>query len=137
MLDAAPLSYWVGFHVFIVALMGAELLYVRRQPPEKLHATSVAATVLWVVAALAFAGFVFRAMGTTAGTQFLAGYAIEQSLSVDNLFVFLLLFGIFRIEPERQLPVLFWGVVGAIVMRGVFIVAGIQLLERFSWVHYA
>ncbi|HEX7158596.1 MAG TPA: tellurium resistance protein TerC, partial [Edaphobacter sp.] len=63
--EAVPLSYWVGFHVFIVALMGAELLYARRQPPEKLHATSVAATVLWVVAALAFGGFVFRAMGAS------------------------------------------------------------------------
>jgi tellurite resistance protein TerC len=135
--DSAPLSYWVGFHVFIVALMGAELLYVRRQPPEKLHATSVAATIWWVAAALAFGGFVFRAMGATHGTQYLAGYAIEQALSVDNLFVFLLLFGTFRIEPERQPPVLFWGVVGAIVMRGAFIAVGIELLESFSWVDYA
>src|SRR5215469_14283568 len=134
--SATPVSYWVGFHVFVVALMGLEWLYARRQPEERLHATSLVATVLWVGAALAFGFFVFRTMGYEAATQYLAGYAIEEALSIDNLFVFLLLFGIFRIQPERQPMVLFWGVVGAIVMRGAFIALGIELLERFAWINY-
>jgi len=134
--NATPVSYWVGFHIFVVALMGAELFYARRRPLEKLHATAIAATGLWIGAALAFGGFVFVTMGSEAGTQYLAGYAIEETLSIDNLFVFLLLFDMFRIKPERQPPVLFWGVLGAIVMRGAFIAAGIELLERFEWISY-
>jgi len=135
--SATPVSYWVGFHVFVVALMGLEWLYARRQPEERLHATSLVATVLWVGAALAFGFFVFRTMGYEAATQYLAGYAIEEALSIDNLFVFLLLFGMFRIEPHRRPAVLFWGITGAIVMRGLFIAAGIELLEKFAWISYA
>lgn len=134
--SVTPVSYWVGFHIFVVVLMGLELLYARRQPAEKQHAISVAATILWVSAALAFGLFVFQTMGNTAATQYLAGYAIEEALSIDNLFVFLLLFGMFRIEPKNQPVVLFWGVAGAIVMRGAFIAAGIDLLNRFSWISY-
>jgi tellurite resistance protein TerC len=134
--STTPLSYWMGFHIFVFSLMGLELLYARRQPPGKAHATSVAATAWWIGAALAFAIFIFKAMGSAAATQFLAGYAIEEALSIDNLFVFLLLFGIFNIKPERQPVVLFWGVAGAIVMRGAFIATGITLLEHFAWISY-
>lgn len=134
--SVTPVSYWAGFHIFVVVLMGLELLYVRRAPVEKQHAISVAATILWVSAALAFGVFVLQTMGSVAATQYLAGYAIEEALSIDNLFVFLLLFGMFRIEPKRQPAVLFWGVAGAIVMRGAFIAAGIELLNRFSWISY-
>jgi len=136
MLSETPVSYWVGFHFYVLVLMGLELIYVRTQPPERVHTTSVAATVLWIGAAIAFAGFVLWGMGTTAATQYLAGYAIEEALSIDNLFVFLLLFGVFQIKPERQPMVLFWGVVGAIVMRGAFIALGIELLEKFAWINY-
>jgi tellurite resistance protein TerC len=136
MLSAAPLSYWIGFHVLIIVLLTMELLYVRHQGPAKIHATSIAATVLWIAAALAFALFIYRAYGGSSTTQYLAGYAIEESLSVDNLFVFLLLFSVFRIEPAHQPKVLFWGVTGAIVMRGAFIAAGLSLLDRFHWISY-
>ncbi len=94
---------------------------------------AVYATVLWVAASLVFAGFIWRMMHATAATQYLAGYAIEEALSVDNLFVFLLLFGIFKIPKDRQQMILFWGVAGAIVMRGAFIAAGLGLLQRFAW----
>jgi tellurite resistance protein TerC len=134
--SVTPVSHWVGFHIFVVALMGLEVLYVRHQPAKRQHSAAMLATVLWVSAALVFAVFVLRTMGGEAATQYLAGYAIEEALSIDNLFVFLVLFGMFRIEPERQPAVLFWGVVGAIVMRGAFIAAGIELLERFSWISY-
>jgi tellurite resistance protein TerC len=134
---AAPISYWIGFHVFVLILLGIELLYARRRGPGNTHATSVVATALWIAAALAFALFVYRTMGGESTTQYLAGYAIEQSLSIDNLFVFLILFRVFDIAPDRQPKVLFWGVLGAIVLRGAFIVAGIELLARFEWISYA
>jgi tellurite resistance protein TerC len=131
-----PTSHWIGFHLFIVALLALELIYVRRRGPAKTHATAVAATVLWVSAALAFAFFIFRTLGAQSSTQYLAGYAIEEALSVDNLFVFLLLFRVFKIDPRHQPKVLFWGVAGAIVMRGAFIAAGLGLLDRFHWISY-
>jgi tellurite resistance protein TerC len=136
MLAATPISHWIGFHLFILVLLGVELLYVRYQSPSKTQSTSVAATILWVAAALAFALFVYRSMGSLSATQYLAGYAIEESLSVDNLFLFLLLFRLFKIEPAHQPKALFWGVLGAILMRGAFISAGIGLLTHFEWVSY-
>src|SRR5271154_3339749 len=134
---ATPISHWIGFHLFILALLAMELMYARRQGPTKIHSTSIAATILWVAAALAFALFIFRTMGSQSATQYLAGYAIEESLSIDNLFVFLLLFRVFNIQPARQPQILFWGVTGAIVMRGAFIAAGLGLLARFQWISYA
>jgi|UPI0005564604 tellurite resistance protein TerC len=139
--DATPLSHWIGFHGFVFLLMAAEFLYTRWQRskhPDRdtIHATSVAATVMWVGAAVIFALFILKTLGGESATQYLAGYAIEEALSVDNLFVFLLLFNLFRIESRYQPKVLFWGVAGAIVMRGAFIAAGISLLERFEWVGY-
>lgn len=140
-MPASPLSHWIGFHVFIVLLMAVEYFYVRSQrnrygAARVLHSTSVVATCLWIGAALTFAIFLLLAMGGEAATQYLAGYAIEEALSVDNLFVFFLLFKTFRITESNQPRVLFWGVVGAIVMRGAAIVAGIGLLSRFEWVGY-
>jgi TerC family integral membrane protein len=133
---ATPISHWIGFHLFIFTLLGMELIYARRQGPTKTHSTSVAATILWIAAALAFALFIFHALGSQATTQYLAGYAIEESLSIDNLFVFLILFRAFNIEPAHQPKALFWGVAGAIVMRGAFITAGLELLTRFEWISY-
>jgi tellurite resistance protein TerC len=136
MLGATPISHWIGFHLFILALLAAELIYARRQGPTKTYSTAVAATILWVTAALAFALFLFHTLGAPSTTQYLAGYAIEESLSIDNLFVFLLLFRTFNIQPARQPKVLFWGVAGAIVLRGFFIGAGLSLLTRFNWISY-
>jgi tellurite resistance protein TerC len=136
MLGTTPISYWIGFHVFILALLATELIYARRQSPAKTYSTAVATTILWVAAALAFALFLFRTLGAESTTQYLAGYAIEESLSIDNLFVFLLLFRTFKIQPAYQPKVLFWGVAGAIVMRGAFIGAGLSLLKRFEWINY-
>jgi tellurite resistance protein TerC len=137
---ATPISHWIGFHLFILALLAIELVYARRQGLRqglgKTHSTAVFATILWVAAALAFALFLFHALGAELTTQYLAGYAIEESLSIDNLFVFLILFRVFNIEPGHQPKVLFWGVAGAILMRGAFIAAGLGLLARFHWISY-
>ena len=130
-----PLSHWIGFHLFTFALLALEYLYARARP-GKILSTAAASTALWVTAALAFAGFLVHALGSAAATQYLAGYALEESLSVDNLFVFLLLVRLFQIAPAKQPKVLFWGVLGAILMRGAFIAAGLGLLARFHWVSY-
>jgi tellurite resistance protein TerC len=134
---ATPISHWIGFHLFIFALLALELIYARRRSPAKSHSTAAAATILWVAAALAFALFIFHTLGSQCTTQYLAGYAIEESLSADNLFVFLILFRVFNINPSRQPKVLFWGVAGAILLRGAFIAAGLGLLARFEWISYA
>jgi tellurite resistance protein TerC len=138
-----PLSHWIGFHVLLVILLGAELLYARRRSNRaplrseaSAHRTAIVSTVLWVAAALAFSGFIYLTLGSGSTTEYLAGYAIEEALSVDNLFVFLLLFRVFRIEPANQPKILFWGVAGAILMRGSFIAAGVGLLTRFHWISY-
>lgn len=135
-MPATPLSHWIYFHLLIVALLAIELVYSRGRGPDKVQSTSVAATVLWVAAALGFAGFILRTIGSACALEYLAGYAIEESLSIDNLFVFLLLFRTLQIEPAQQPKVLFWGVAGAIVMRGAFISAGVGLLQRFHWIGY-
>jgi len=129
-----PLSHWVWFHVALVVLLGVEYLLHLAVPDTRRKA--IYATALWVTAALGFAAVLVPAYHAAGATQFLAGYALEETLSVDNLFVFLLLFGLFRIPAARQPKVLFWGVAGAMVMRGAFIAAGVGLLNRFHWIEY-
>jgi tellurite resistance protein TerC len=133
-----PIAYWLGFHAALVLLLAVEFVYARRQRglARPVRRTAIAATALWIAAALGLAIFLRHAFGPTASVQYLAGYALEESLSIDNLFVFLLLFRLFQIVPAAQPRVLFWGVAGAIVMRGAFIAGGISLLARFAWVSY-
>ena len=130
------LSGWIGFHVGLVLLLGIELVYARRSRHTQ-HTKAIVETVLWVAAALVFSLFIFKSLGSASTVEYLAGYAIEEALSIDNLFVFLLLFKLFQISDEHQPKVLFWGVAGAIVMRGAFIAAGLGLLARFHWISYA
>ena len=129
-----PLSYWIGFHVAIVCLMALEYLLHLCFPDARRKA--IRALLLWVAASLVLAAILLPRYHAVGATQFLAGYAIEQALSVDNLLVFLLLFRLFRIRPERQPRVLFFGIVGAMVMRGAFIAAGVGLLSHFHWVSF-
>src|SRR3954471_4500988 len=91
---------------------------------------------VWVALALGFGGGVYRFMGEQAGMEFLAGYLIEKALSVDNIFVFVLIFTYFRVPPKYQHRVLFWGILGALVMRGIMIGLGAYLIHRFDWILY-
>jgi len=86
---------------------------------------------LWIALAAAFAGILYGTQGRTAALEFSTGYVIELSLSADNLFIFLLIFRYFRLPNEQQYRVLFWGIIGAIIMRAVFILAGVGLIRRF------
>jgi tellurite resistance protein TerC len=129
-----PLSYWVWFHVGIAVLLAAEWLLARRvQEPRR---KAVWAVSLWALVAVGFGAVLAKPYGTSGATEYLAAYVLEQSLSIDNLFVFLMLFRIFRVPESRQPKVLFWGVAGAMVMRGAFVAAGVGLLARFHWVEY-
>lgn len=132
-MNEIPLYDWIGFHVFLLLLFVGEFLMLRR---KQTPARAIWATCMWVGAALAFAGYVWYTLGTPYDIEFISGYAIEESLSVDNLFVFLLLFREFHIEGAHQRRVLFWGILGAVVMRAGFIGLGIELLEHFAWVTY-
>jgi tellurite resistance protein TerC len=127
--------WWLGFHAVVAALLVADSLL----PGNKLEAprTQKVAwlwTALLVAAAMGFAGWIAIAKGHQPALEFVAGYGIEFSLSVDNLFVFLVLFQGFRISPRRQHTALLWGVAGAVVLRALFIAAGITLLRRFDWI---
>ena len=143
-MSATPLSHWIAFHLILLALLAFELAFSRwRLPPDpgparaaRQHRNALAATAMWIVAAALIAVYFWRFLGVPSATQFLAGYTLEESLSIDNLFVFLLLFRIFKIPPAYQPRVLFWGVLGAILLRGAFIAGGLGLLARFHWIDY-
>jgi tellurite resistance protein TerC len=129
-----PISYWIYFHAALIALLGAEYLLHLAVPDIRRKA--IFATVMWVAASLALAAILSRTYHLEGATQFLAGYALEQALSLDNLFVFLLLFRLFNIPAGKQPRVLFWGVAGAVLLRGLFIAGGVGLLNHFHWVGY-
>lgn len=125
---------WILFHVSLLVLLAVEWFFRRRIATPRSRA--LVAVTLWTAAALALAVILWRTAQHQLATQFLAGYAMEEALSVDNLFVFLLLFRTFTITEDRQGRVLFWGVLGAIVLRGAFIAGGIGLLDHFAWLEY-
>ncbi len=136
LLNAAPWWAWLGFHVFVFAMLALDLEVFNR----KAHAPSVkeaaAWSAVWISLALIFNLVIFKTEGPQAGLEWLTAYLLEKSLSVDNLFVFVLLFASFRVELRHQHKVLFWGVLGALVMRAGMILAGTALLNRFEWMIY-
>lgn len=134
-MPTTPLSHWIGFHAGLALLLAVEFVYARWSRHSQ-HTKAIIETICWVTVALGFSLFLLRTLGSGEAIEYLAGYAIEEALSIDNLFVFLLLFRVFRIEEKYQPKVLFWGVAGAIVMRGGFIAAGLGLLARFHWISY-
>ena len=126
----------MGFTVVILALLALDLLVFHR----KAHTVSVKEaglwTIGWVSLALLFNGFIYLWAGSDAGLEFTAGYLVELALSVDNMFVFALIFGMFAVPSAYQHRVLFWGILGALVMRFLFILTGAALLDTFHWIIY-
>ncbi len=127
---------WGGFVAFVLAMLALDLGVFHR----KAHAVTVkeAATwsLVWVALALAFNGLIWAGFGPDRGMEFLTGYLIEKALSVDNIFVFVLIFGAFSVPAAYQHRVLFWGILGALVMRALFVGLGAALLASFHWVIY-
>jgi tellurite resistance protein TerC len=127
---------WIGFNIFILFLLILDLKVFNRKPHEISIRESLFWSGVWIFISLLFNVVVFFWYGREAALQFLTGYLIEKSLSVDNLFVFLLLFSYFKVPPRYQHKVLFWGILGALVMRGVLIFLGATLVARFHWILY-
>ncbi|HEY8427083.1 MAG TPA: TerC family protein [Sandaracinaceae bacterium] len=127
---------WIVFHVVVIAALALDLGVFHRRAHAVGFREAALWSVVWVVLGLGFGALVYVRVGPEAGTEYLTAYLIEKALSVDNLFVFVLVFAYFRVAPEHQHRVLFWGVLGAIVMRGALILGGIALVHRFEWVLY-
>jgi tellurite resistance protein TerC len=138
--------FWLIFNVFILAMLALDLGVFNRRKHEPSLREAVSWTAVWIALAATFAVLILwygqQMVGDTLQSnsqlslQFITGYVIEQSLSVDNLFVFLLIFRYFSVPRELQHGVLFWGVLGALIMRAIFIFTGVALLDHFAWITY-
>lgn len=128
--------FWLLFNLLVIGLLLLDLLVFNRRAHAVGMREALGWSAFWVALSLSFNFLVYRTMGHEAGLQWLTGYLIEKALSVDNLFVFLLIFTYFKVPAEHQHRILFWGVLGALVLRGIFIVAGAVLLAKFHFLLY-
>ena len=127
---------WLGFNVFVLAMLAVDLGVFHRRAHEVSLKEAAAWSAVWISLALCFAYGIYHFRGPQPGLEFLTGYLIEKALSVDNIFVFVLVFSYFNVPSRYQHRVLFWGILGALVMRGTMIAAGAALIHRFHWVIY-
>src|SRR6202022_2760090 len=127
---------WVGFNVVVLAILALDLGLLHRRSSKVSLKEAATWSAVWVALSLGFAFAVYQTMGKESGLEFLTGYLIEYALSVDNIFVFVLIFTYFGVPEKYQHRVLFWGIIGALVLRGVMIVAGSALVTRFAWTLY-
>jgi tellurite resistance protein TerC len=129
-------GWWLGFNVFVLAMLALDLGVFHRKAHEVHVKEALIWSGVWIALALAFNVLVYFSRGQEVALQFLTGYVIEKTLSIDNVFVFLLIFTSFRIPAIHQHKILFWGILGALVMRALFIALGITLIEKFHWMIY-
>jgi len=127
---------WAGFIAFVILLLAIDLGVFHRKSHEVKIKESLIWSAVWISLALVFNYGIYVFMGEEKALEFLAGYLIEKSLSVDNLFVFIMLFSYFNVNPIYQHKVLFWGILGALIMRAAFIFAGVALITKFHWIIY-
>jgi len=127
---------WVLFNLFVLAMLAVDLGIFHRKAHEVKMKEALTWSAVWIVLALMFNAWVYYSRGPQAGLEFFTGYLIEKALSVDNVFVFLLIFTYFRVPAAYQHRVLFWGILGALVMRAIFIAAGVVLIQKFHWIIY-
>jgi len=128
--------YWVGFIAFVLVMLLLDLGVFHKKDTVVKVKEAILWSLFWISLALIFNVGIYYFIDHTKAIEFFTGYLLEKSLSVDNLFVFILIFGFFKIEPKYQHKVLFWGILGALVMRAIFIFAGVALIERFAWIMY-
>jgi tellurite resistance protein TerC len=136
MIAGAPLTYWIGFHAVVLLLLVVDLVLLGRRPGGPRFRSALGWTIFLGLLALGFAGFIFFTQGQEHALEFLSGYVLEGSLSIDNLFVFLVLFQNFGLSVRQQHRALSYGILGAIVLRALFIVTGVALLDRFAAMQY-
>ena len=130
------IGFWIIFNTAIVLLLLLDLAVLNRGGRVIPFRRALLSSFFWIGLAGGFAVFVRYWLGGAKALEFVTGYLLEESLSVDNLFVFILLFKYFKVPPEEERTVLFWGIIGALIMRGIFIVAGVALVHRFHWIIY-
>lgn len=135
-MTAADLAPWIAFLAAVAALLAIDIGVLGRRSAPMTTRSALIWSGVWISPGLFFSLAVWAWRGDVAAQEYLAGYLIEESLSVDNLFVFMLVFGALGIALQHQRKVLFWGIFGAIIMRGAFIITGVTILERFEWVIY-
>jgi tellurite resistance protein TerC len=128
--------FWIAFNLAVLALLALDLGLLSRRPHTIKFREALAWCGFWISLAAGFAVLVYFWRGPQKALEFTAGYLIEESLSIDNLFVFLMLFKYFRVEPKYQRKVLSWGIIGALVTRALFILVGVGLIRMFHWVIY-
>jgi tellurite resistance protein TerC len=129
-------AIWVGFHIFVLAMLGMDLGLFHRKDHAVTPKEAGAWTGVWIVLSLIFCAGIWSFRGRDPALQWITAYVVEYALSVDNLFVFLMVFGYFRVASEHQHRVLFWGILGAFVMRATLIITGTVLVTRFHWLIY-
>ena len=128
--------FWILFNLFALGMLVLDLLVFHRRGRVVRSREALAWSAMWIGLAAAFAVLVFFWQGRQVALEFVTGYVLELSLSVDNLFIFLLIFRYFAVPEQHQRGVLFWGILGALLMRGAFILAGVGLIQRFHWILY-
>jgi tellurite resistance protein TerC len=130
------LYFWILFNVFALGMLVLDLLVIHRRSRVVRSREALAWSAMWIALAATFAGILFYWQGRQIALEFVTGYVLELSLSVDNLFLFLVIFRYFSVPEQHQRKVLFWGILGALLMRGIFIFAGVGLITRFHWIVY-
>lgn len=130
------IEYWIGFIIFVFIMLLLDLGVFHKKNSVVKVKEALAWSLFWISLAMVFNAGIYYILGKEKAVEFFTGYVLEKSLSVDNLFVFILIFGFFKIEPKYQHKVLFWGILGALVMRAIFIFAGIALISKFAWIMY-
>ncbi len=128
--------FWIGFNLFVLAMLVLDLGVLNRRAHVVKFREAIGWTILWISLAAIFAVGVYFWRGRATALEFTTGYVVELALSVDNLFVFILIFRYFNVPQHYQRKVLFWGIIGALVARSIFIVAGITLIHHFHWIIY-
>ncbi|MDQ6623648.1 MAG: TerC family protein [Verrucomicrobiota bacterium] len=131
-----PLWFWIAFHLGLFVVLAIDLVGFRRREHVVTIKQAIIWSVIWVLLSLGFNALVWQLRGDKAALDFFTGYVIEYSLSVDNIFVFVLIFTYFKVRRKYQHRVLVWGIVGALVMRGAMIWLGVSLVKRFDWILY-
>jgi len=136
-LEIPLLLFWIAFNLFVLAMLAVDLWIFNRPAHLVTFRQALAWSLTWIALAGAFAVLVYWWRGHDAALEFTTGYIIELSLSVDNLFLFLVIFRYFQVPSQLQHKVLFWGIIGALFMRGIFIIVGVKLIQSFHWIIYA
>lgn len=132
----ATVYVWIGFIAFVLLMLALDLGIFHRKSHEVKIKEALIWSAVWISIAMVFNYGIYVYMGEIKAMEFLTGYVIEKSLSIDNLFVFIMIFSYFNVDKKYQHKVLFWGIIGALIMRSIFIFAGVALINKFHWIIY-